>query len=43
MEGWRKEYPPTKNKYLVGIYVPDFLAEKGIAKDDTEGVKVFGY
>ena len=37
-----KEDPPTKKKIPVGIYVPEFLAELGMAKDDTEMVKVVG-
>ena len=39
MEGWTKEDPPTKTKLPVGIYVPEFLAELGMAKDATEVVK----
>ena len=40
MEGWRKEYPPTKKKLPVGIYVPERLSELGMSKDATEMVKV---
>ena len=42
MEGWRKEDPPTKKKLPVGIDVPKFLAESGMAKDATEIVKSVG-
>ena len=42
MEGWRKEDPPTKEKRPVGIDVPEFLAELGMAKDSTEMVKAVG-
>ena len=42
MEGWTKEDPPTKTKLPVGIYVPEFLAELGMAKDATEVVKAVG-
>ena len=37
-----KEDPPTKKKFPVGIYVPEFLAELGIEKDATEMVKAVG-
>ena len=42
MEGWRKEDPPTKKKFPVGIDVPAFLAELGMEKDATEMVKAVG-
>ena len=42
MEGWRKEYPPTKKKLPVGIDVPEFLAELGMGKYSTEMVKAVG-
>ena len=42
MEGWRKEDPPTKNKFPVVIDVPEFLEELGMAKNATEGVKAVG-
>ena len=29
MEGWRKEDPPTKKKFPVGIDVPEFCANRG--------------
>ena len=34
-EGWRKEDPPTKNKFLVVIDVPEVLAELGVSKNAT--------
>ena len=42
MEEWRKDNPPTKKKFPVGIYVPDFLEELGMAKDVTVVVKAVG-
>ena len=36
---WRKEDPPSKNKFPVGIDVPQFLAGLGVAKDATKVVK----
>ena len=42
MEGWRKDYPTTKNKPPVGIDVPYFLAELGMAKYATEVVNAVG-
>ena len=34
--------PTTKNKFPVGIDVPEFLADLGIAKDAIEVVKAVG-
>ena len=42
MEEWRKEDTPTKKNIPVGIGVPEFLVELGMAKDATEVVKVVG-
>ena len=42
MEGWRKEYRPTKKKLPVGIDVPEFLADLGMEKCATEMVKAVG-
>ena len=39
MKGWREEDPPTKNKFPVGVDVPEFLAELGMAKYAPEVVK----
>ena len=39
MEGFSKEDPPTKKNLPVGIDVPEFLADFGMAKDATETVK----
>ena len=36
------EDPLTKKKFPVGIDVPQFLAELGVAKDATEMVKAVG-
>ena len=43
MEVWRNEDPPTKNKFPVGIDVPELLADLGVVKDSTEAVKAVGY
>ena len=42
MVGWRKEYQPTKNKFPLGIDIPAFLDNLGMAKYATELVKVVG-
>ena len=42
MEIWRKENPPTKKKFPVGINVPELLADLGMEKDATEMVKAVG-
>ena len=42
MEGWKKEDPPTKIEFPVGIDVPEFLAESGMEKYSTEMVKAVG-
>ena len=42
MEGWRKEDPPTKKKFPVGIDLTEFLVELGMEKDATEMVKKVG-
>ena len=41
-EGWRKEDQPTKKKIPVGIDVPEFLEELGMAKNATEMEKAVG-
>ena len=42
MEVWRKEDPPTKNKFPVRIDVPEILEDLGMAKDATEVLKAVG-
>ena len=42
MEVWRKEDPPTKKIFPVGIDVTEFLAELGMEKYATEKVKAVG-
>ena len=42
MEGWRKEDPPTKKTFTVGIDVLAFLAELWMEKYSTEMVKAVG-
>ena len=42
MERWRKEDPPNKKTFPVGINVPELLAELGMEKDATEMVKAVG-
>ena len=42
MEVWRKEDPTTKKKLVVGIDVPEILAELGMEKYTTEMVKAVG-
>ena len=42
MEGWRKEDSTTKNKFPVGIDVPEYLVDSGMVKDSTEMVKAVG-
>ena len=42
MEGWKNENSSNKNKFLVGIDVPEFLAGLGMDKDATEVLKAVG-
>ena len=39
VQGWKKEYPSTKNKFPVGTDVPYILDDLWMAKDATEVVK----
>ena len=42
MEGWRKEDSPIKKKFPVGVDVPEFLTDLGVAKNSPEEVKAVG-
>ena len=42
LNGWKKKDPPTNKKILVGIDIPEFLADLGRDKADTALVKAVG-